>query len=381
MKTKFLYIENIVKIDHTSFYTAGLKAAQLLGWEVHVAFNCVDYKKEKMDRLQEEMDFTFHQIDFVRNPLHPGNIKAYSQLNKVFNTEHFDFIHCNTPVGGVLGRIIATRKKVKNIIYEAHGFHFYQGAPLINWLVFYPAELFLAHLTDVILTINQEDYVFAKKHLHSRRGIRYVPGVGIELNSDNMQKSAKQNRKQFGLDENDFVLLVVGRLEKNKNCKITLDALRQLNNKRVKIMFCGDGEDQEMLSQMAEQYKIKDQVIFLGYRSDMTNIYPVADCFILASFREGLSRSIMEAMSFGLPCVVSKIRGNVDLIDEQGGFLFDPYDAGALAKCIENLINSEEMQKSMSAYNLKKIRGFSLDLVINKLCKIYTEQVTVKNIK
>ena len=372
MKQKILYIENEATIRAISFYKAALEASKLMGWEFHLAYHCLDYSEEGKRELENDLGLVFHQIDFERNPLHPGNTRAYHQLKNLLE-ERFDIIHCNTPIGGVLGRIVASEKGIRPVIYQAHGFHFYKGAPLKNWLLYYSVEKLLAKKTDAIITINQDDYQIAKKRLHPRSKVYYVPGVGIELGK---WESSKNVRADCGLEDDDFVILAVGRLEKNKNCEMMIDAVRQIRDERVKLVFCGDGEDRQALQEKCQD--LGNRVKFLGNRNDMPNIYHMADCFVLASFREGLSRSIMEAMACGLPCIVSNIRGNRDLVDPEGGFLFDPRNTGELTESVKALLRSDDLRAKMRIHNLEKIRQFGFDRVVKELTKVYEEQFGVK---
>ena len=151
-----------------------------------------------------------------------------------------------------------------------------------------------------------------------------------------------------------------------------IDALRMIRDPLAKLVFCGDGEERGMLEEKARD--LGNRVIFLGNRSDMADIYHMADCFVLASFREGLSRSIMEAMACGLPCLVSDIRGNRDLIDPEGGFLFDPASSSGISEGLEKLLASEELRRNMGAHNQKKIQQFSFEKVVDRLTSIYSEQ-------
>ena len=365
---KILYIENQATARASDFYIAALKASKVMGWDFHLTYNCIGYDEQEIDDVEEKLGLTFHQIDFYRNPIHPGNVKAYYQLNQLVTKEQFDVIHSNTPVGGVLGRIVARSNKTAHVLYQAHGFHFFKGAPLLNWLLYYPVEKLLARITDEIITINKDDYRFALKHLHPRSKVYYVPGVGIEPDK---WKASLDLRSEFGFNEEDFLVLAVGRLEKNKNCLTIIDAISEIDDENVKLVFCGDGEDRQMLEERSGN--LGKRVRFLGNQNDMPNIYHMADCFVLASFREGLSRSIMEAMACGLPCVVSDIRGNGDLIDEQGGFLFDPNNAEELRDKIVELYKSKELYQQMKMHNLEKIKQFSLNRVVDDLVKIYKE--------
>ena len=354
-----LFISNISsKID--TFSKAAIVAAHNKAISFNYASNWSAASPEQITADEHNYGIKIHNVSINRSPFSLSNKKALEQIKKIIREENIYYIHCNTPVGGVIGRLM--NKNVKKVIYEAHGFHFYKGAPLKNWLLYYPAEKLLAKRTDAIITINKDDYEFAKKHLKS--AIYYVPGVGIELEQWNQYRNI---RKEIGLSTKDFVILVVGRLEKNKNCGTVIKAVRKVPG--VKLVFCGDGEDREILERQSKD--LGERVIFLGNRSDMSDIYHMADCFILASYREGLSRSIMEAMACGLPCVVTDIRGNRDLIDKD--FLFNPTDVDTLAKKIIMVSGSQDLRNMMKAHNLKKIREFSFGKTVEELSKIYKE--------
>ena len=356
---KLLFISNVTdKIN--AFSKAAIVAAQREGLDFHSAANWNASSPDQIRADEANYNIKIHNVGINRFPFSFSNKKALEQVKTVIRKEHIDFIHCNTPVGGVIGRLL--NKHVKKVIYEAHGFHFYKGAPFKNWLLYYPVEKILARMTDAIITINKEDYEFARRHLNSK--IYYVPGVGIELEQWNEYKDI---RPELGLEANDFVVLVVGRLEKNKNCGTVIEAVKKVPE--VKLVFCGDGEDREILEEQAKG--LGNRVIFLGNRSDMSDIYHMADCFILASYREGLSRSIMEAMACELPCVVSDIRGNRDLIDKE--FLFKPVDVDALADRIRMVSKSQKLRDIMKARNFEKIKEFSFEKVVDELSKIYIE--------
>ena len=154
---KLLYITNI-SIGVSSFSVAAVRAAEELGVEFHLAGNFDGTTKESLRKNEKEYGVKLHQIDFIRTPYDLRNIKAYKQLVQLIKREKFDAIHCNTPTGGVLGRLAGKKCKVRKIIYQAHGFHFYKGAPKKNWLIYYPIEKWLAKYTDALITINNEDY-------------------------------------------------------------------------------------------------------------------------------------------------------------------------------------------------------------------------------
>ena len=119
----------------------------------------VDYASANEEPIKDADNV--YRVDFARSPLRfDKHVKACRQLKKIIAEGDYDIIHCHTPVGAMLTRLAAqnARKKGTKVIYTAHGFHFYKGAPLINWLAYYPVEKWLARKTDVLITINKEDY-------------------------------------------------------------------------------------------------------------------------------------------------------------------------------------------------------------------------------
>jgi glycosyltransferase involved in cell wall biosynthesis len=298
-------------------------------------------------------------------------------MNAVIRQENMDFIHCNTPVGGLLGRLAGKKCGVKKVIYQVHGFHFYKGAPLLNWLLYYPVEWLLARWTDAIITINHEDYAFAQKKMKLKKGgkVYYVPGVGIDTKAYAPNENIRQaKRQELGLSDDDVMLISAGDLNKNKNNTVLISALAKLQNKKIHYFLCGVGDKENDLRKQAEDAGISENVHFLGYRTDMKALLQAADVFVMPSFREGLSRSIMEAMSAGLPCIVSKIRGNVDLVTEgQGGYLHAPADADTAADAIAKLANDPALRQAMRQFNLEKIKSFDSSVIEQEIQKIYTE--------
>jgi len=340
-----------------------------LGYVVTWASNFSEYKDDLSCAPCKTV-----QIDFERNPFNLKNIKAYKQLMELLINIKYDVIHCNSPIGGVLGRLCGNKVKVPKIIYTAHGFHFYKGAPFINRTLFKWAEMCMAHYTDAIITINQEDYEAALKFRLRKDGkVYYVPGIGIDtLTIKEANPKREEIIKCIGADNNSILLLSVGELNKNKNNKVIIEALGKLKNPKIHYLLCGIGEMKAYLIDLAKKNNIEKNIHFLGYRADIPQLLKSVDIFVMPSYREGLSRSLMEAMAAGLPCVVSKIRGNVDLIEEnKGGFLRYPNDIEGLTDAIKTLADDKDLRISMGKYNLAIIRKYDVENIKKKMKKIY----------
>lgn len=370
---KFLFISNITNAI-TNFSLPSILAAQKMGYEVHMAADFSGFNDDS-----DKYNVTLHQIDLHRFPLHPKNIKAYKQMNNLIKKEGFDVIHCNTPIGGVLGRLCGSKNKVRKIIYTAHGFHFYKGAPLVNRIIYKTIEKLLSRKTDVIITINGEDKEAAEK-LKLKKGGRvyHVNGVGIDTHAFFFEPSPHREelRKELNVLDDEVMILSAGELNNNKNNAVIIKALSQIDNKKIKYFLCGVGPLKEELSALAESLNISDRAIFLSFRSDVAKLYKAADIFTLPSIREGLSRSVMEAMASSLPIVCSKIRGNVDLVEEnRGGFLASPFSPEEFADAISKLAEDANLRKEMGEYNKTASLNFDSEKIKQEIEKIFAENI------
>lgn len=366
---KALLISNLAK-KFTNFIVPSIEVLQDLGYEVHTCANYSNFNDDK-----SKYNVTMHHIDFERNPFNFKNIKAYKQLMKLMKEEKFDLVHCNTPIGGLLGRICARKNNVKTVIYTAHGFHFYKGAPLINSILYKNVEKFLARYTDILITMNEEDFEAAKKFKLRNKGQVYkVHGVGIDTNSFKMERFDKlEVKKNIELSEESLILIAVGELNKNKNYETMIKAISLVSNSNVHLLICGVGKEKENLKELVKKLKLESNIHFLGFRNDVQKLLATSDIFLQASYREGLPRSIMEAMSTGLPCIASNIRGNVDLIEnEKGGFLNNPNSSEDFAKSISTLVNDKELRRKMGEFNKEYVKQFDTENVRKELYDIYS---------
>lgn len=332
--------------------------------------------KERVLEFKDELkrrNIIVKEINFKRNPLSNNNIFAYKELKKLIESDTFDIIHCHTPVAAMLTRVAAVKARLKGtkLIYTAHGFHFYKGAPLKNWILYYPIERWLARYTDVLITINIEDYNRAKKSFKAKK-IEYIPGIGIDImrfNQVNVNRYVKCN--EIGIPEEGFILLSVGELNKNKNHETIIRALAKINNANIYYVICGQGILEGYLKTLINQLGLNRQVKLLGFRKDIAEIYKISDVFMFPSFREGLSVSLMEAIASGLPVICSDIRGNRDLVENGSeGYLFKPNDVEGYSMAIKELYKNKD-NSILNQNNLETIKRFSIDNVKARVKGIY----------
>jgi len=272
---KVLYTAT-VDIHIKSFHLPYLKMLHKMGYEVHVATNGT-----------EEFPYcdVKHTICIERSPYKLKNLRAIKQLKAIIDKENFDIIHCHTPMGSVVTRLAAkdARKKGTRVIYTAHGFHFFKGAPLLNWLLFYPVEKYLAK--------NRFN-----KHC---KNICYLPGIGIDESKFDIninENIKKELRKQLGIPKNKFVIIYPARLCKDKNQILILNLMKKLNNDKIMLLLPGSDEYNEYYQKYVEKNKIKN-VKFLGKREDIPELLKISDLLIASSIREGFGINLVKEHS------------------------------------------------------------------------------------
>jgi glycosyltransferase involved in cell wall biosynthesis len=339
------------------------------GHTVDVAFNVQQEVKPEII----EMGCKIHVLPFQRTPLNKGNLKAYKQLMKTIDNEKYDIVHTHTPVASAITRLVCKNFDSVKVFYTAHGFHFYKGAPLLNWIVYYPIEKWLARYTDTLITINKEDYDRAKSKFKSKR-VEYTPGVGIDTDKfSNLNINKGSLRKEIKVPEDSFVLLSVGELNKNKNHEVVIRALHKIGNKDIHYVICGEGPLEEYLIQLTKTLKLDNQVHFLGFRNDIAQILMTSDLFVFPSYREGLSVALMEAMICELPVVCSNIRGNYDLIQHgRNGLLVNPDQVNGFSDAIFKMFTDRSIQTIFSRNNKADINKYSIKNVTYMMKKIYS---------
>ena len=370
---KVLFVATVVKTHIMEFHIPYLKMFKEMGWETAVAARN-DYENPA-DCVIPYCDI-YYNIPFERNPLKPGNLKAYKELKHIIDEGEYDIIHCHTPVGAMLTRLAAkqARKQGTRVFYTAHGFHFYKGAPAINWILYYPVEKWLSRYTDVLITINKEDYERAKTFKAGK--VCYVPGVGIDLKKFNAgYVNKEQKRKEIGVSADDFVLLSVGELIPRKNHEVVIRALSVLKRldklNHIEYVICGRGAYEADLRKLAEELDVADHVHFLGYRNDISEICNCADLFVFMSHQEGLPVALMEAMACGLPAVCSNIRGNTDLIEDGVTGLLANNTPEEVAQSISKMKSDTALRNRVASAALQKIKQFDLSSVEDEMSKIY----------
>ncbi len=365
---RVLFSATLVRGHIAKFHIPYLKWFKEQGWETWVAAKN-DYPDGVCD-----IPYCDHyvNIDFARSPFSKQTLVAYKQLRKLFSEERFDIVHTHTPVGGVLSRLAArdARRVGTKVIYTAHGFHFYKGAPVVNWALWYPVERLMSRFTDVLVTINDEDYRRAQRFAHCR--VEYVPGVGIDLGRFACTKDCAGKSAELGLSEGDFALLSVGDLIPRKNQAAIVGALPLLPD-NVKLLVCGDGVERGNLESQISQLGLQGRVRLLGFRSDIAEVMHACDALVFPSVHEGLPVSVMEAMASGLPVIASSIRGiDPDLLEDHvSGLVLESADPEHIAAAVAEMMGDAALRETLALNAAMAVERFGLEGALAATSKIY----------
>ena len=342
---KVLFVATVVKTHILEFHVPFLQMFHEEGWQVDVAA-----RNDGFDTIP--FCDNYYDIKFERNPFSPRNAKAYRALLKVIKDGDYDIIHCHTPVAGVLTRIAAHAARARRVIYTAHGFHFFKGAPVKNWILYYPVEKFLSRWTDDLITIVDEDFVLARRKFHAKHTWN-IPGIGINIERFNAEKDCKKE------DSTVKHILSVGEMTAVKNHTDALKAVSMLPD--VDYSIAGSGVLMEDLKKEAIELGIEDRVHFLGYRNDVPELLKKADLFLFPSLREGLPVSLMEAIAAKVPCVAYNIRGCRDLLPSE--CLAKSGDVKKLAELIKNAPDcTEEAYENLKRFDISNVKTLMHDI-------------------
>lgn len=365
------------------FNMSNIEILENMGYKVDVSCNfgkenpISDKELCKFKDILKSKNIDIYENECPRNVFAFRKIvRTYKQLKNLIDSEEYDLIHTQSPIGGVICRFAArkARKKGTKVIYTAHGFHFYKGSPIKNW-IFYPIEKIFSNFTDLLITINREDYERAQKFYSS--AVEYIPGVGVDIERYmNVKKSKHEKRIELGINDDKIVFLSVGELSERKNHQIVIKALAKLKNPNFLYLIAGVGPDCKKYLNLAKQYAISQQLVLLGHRTDINELCIASDVFIHPSVREGLGIAPLEGMASGLPLISSFVNGIRDYTKDgvTGCCIENPLDVSEFEKAINKMLNVE-FRKQCGKNNILISQNFSLDASKKAMAKIYEKIV------
>jgi glycosyltransferase involved in cell wall biosynthesis len=360
------------------FNMSNISILKSQGYDVHVAAN-FEYgstsSKQRVDEFKIELDklnVRYHHVEFSRKILDIfSNLQAYRIVKKLMLAEKYEFIHCHSPIGGVCGRL-AARTTNTTVIYTAHGFHFFKGGPIKSWILYYPVERLLSYLTDVLITINHEDFLRAKKSFGAKR-VEYIPGVGLDTNYfSEIVINRYMKRKEICVPVDAVMLFSVGELGERKNHETPIRALAKTINKNIYYVICGVGELKDYLTKLACDLGVADRVLLLGFRSDIAELCKISDIYVFPSRREGLGIAGLEGMASGLPLISSYINGIRDYTKNgETGYCLEPFDVEGFSIAIDKLAGDVGLRERIGKNNLNVVKNFDINVVDGLMDRIY----------
>ena len=383
MKKRVLMVATVPSMIG-QFNMDNIRMLQEIGYAVDVAGDFTDTSVWPTERVQKfkdqmaEMGIRCFQLDFSRSMLNiRRHIRSYEEIFKLIKSRKYAFIHTHTPIASALVRIAAHKTGTK-VIYTAHGFHFYDGAPKKNWVIFYPIEKWLSRYTDVLITINKEDYRRSKRKFHAKKTVK-IPGVGVETEKYadcKVDRSAK--RAELGVNDSDFLLLSVGELSERKNQKVIISALHKMKDAgsidNIVYLAVGTGYQEEEFRHLISEYGLQDHVKLLGFRSDIAELCKTVDCFVHPSVREGLGIAPLEAMAAGLPLISASTNGIKDYTKNGvSGCCVDPLDVDEMIEAITRMKNDEAFRQKCGETNKRIARHFDISITNDIMRNVYTE--------
>ncbi len=361
---KILFVANVTKEHICKFHIPTIRVFKEHGWTVDVA-----------SAGDEAVPYCDHQFSmpWKRSPFTWKTVDGIFALRKVIEAGHYDVVYCHTPVGGLVARLAArkARKHGTKVIYCAHGLHFYRGAPLLNWLLYYPAEKLLTYSTDVLFVVNEDDYRQVQELMSGNQKMRtqLVPEVGVSferLKLENPAAVREEYRKTLGIDPNTTALIYVAELVPNKNQMMLVDVLKKLREEGEDVVLLLPGpEHSEIIRSYVQKEGMQDYVRLLGWRNDIGALLCSADICTASSIREGFGINVVEAMYCGLPVVATDNRGHREIIkDGENGFLVAINDVDAMSERVRQLIHDDGLKNRLSHFDVSE---YDCNLVAEKL--------------
>lgn len=345
-----------------------VKLLRELGYDIHYAANFGNNVYDYDEATLAGYGVKKHNVDMAKSPVRIfKHIAAYKRLKAIIESEQIDLIHCHTPVGGALARLAASSsKRAVKVIYTAHGFHFYKGAPVLSSRIFYFIERYLARRTDAIVTINQEDYDNASRfRLRSGGRVYKISGVGINLDRFH---GGTQRENTGGLH-----IVTVGELNKNKNHKVVIDAIKKLGRTDIYYTIYGQGTYEAYLRQYIESCGLGEYIELKGYTREPERVLLKADCFVFPSKREGLGMAALEAMACGLPVISGDNRGTREYMrNGYNGIICPANSSDEYAQAIERLAGSYKERADMGRNARTTAEGYDIRNTEEAMRQVYS---------
>jgi glycosyltransferase involved in cell wall biosynthesis len=322
------------------------------------------------------------EVDWSRSPLDGRNlVAAPKRLREVVAREAYDLVHVHTPVAAFVTRwaLRGLRKRTRlRVLYTAHGFHFYRGAPFFKAFLFRALEKLAGRWTDFLVVINPEDYQAALRlHLVPPDRLKFIPGIGVDWQALSRlsipDEETRRLRDELKIGSKGRLFLMVAEFTPGKRHVDALRALASLKRPDVFMAFAGNGPLMEKTRRLAVRLGVSERTRFLGFRNDVTNLMSVSDALVLPSLREGLPRSILEAQSMALSVIGSSIRGIRELLGDGMGLLVPAKDPDSLSRMMSWVLDHPDEARQMALAAQRRAAVYSIESILSAHEALYAE--------
>lgn len=360
-----------------SFLENDIKILKEKGYDVYCIANQDHPGAGDITGYFDSLGVKFYNAEFSSNkPISKKTMKAYKVVKKIIEENEFEMIHVHTPIAGIVTKLAARKRRKKGckVIYTVHGFFFHNKSGLKRKFIYRNVEKWASKYTDMIITINREDFEAAKKM--KSKEVRYINGVGVDTEIfQNVQIDREAYRENLGIKKGDIVVLSIGELSDRKNHRIIVEALGLLKNPKYLYIICGNDMNEDgtssKLKQLAEEKNVRLKL--MGLRRDIPEVCRCSDIGAFPSSREGLGLAGIEMMAGGLPVVTSDVQGIKDYSkDGITGYMYDASDAEGFAEGIKKLSN-QSVRKSMKEACIQSAKQFDKKISHMQMQKIYDE--------
>ncbi len=374
MKESILYVATS-DIHIATFHLPYIKWLSDQGYLVDLAVEI------RNPEIQFEHVRKVYNIRFPRAIFNPSLLSSYKELKSIIDEGKYRLIHCHTPVPSLLTRLasIDSRKNGTKLLYTAHGFHFYKGAPFMRWAIYYNVEKWLSKFTDGIVTINAEDYDYVNNWKSCNA--HYIKGIGVDSSRfttvDALTKS--RLREELGYSNEDFVLLYIAEFIDRKNHKFIIECLPQLVNAipRFKLLLAGKGILFEKVKEQVSDLQMEKFVDFLGFRKDVHRFTLISDIGVSASKHEGLGLGLAEQMMCGVPIVATMDRGHKEMVvSGVNGYLFQQGNHEEFVQYITELHGNSQKRMEFSLNAIETSKRFDIKNSLSSMVDIYKKYLS-----
>jgi glycosyltransferase involved in cell wall biosynthesis len=321
---------------------------------------------------------------FKRALLSPSHALSFWQLFWHLKKTRYDVVHFHTPMVSLIGRIAAKLAGESVIIYTAHGFYFHdQMNQLLRGIIVLIEKILARWATDWLFLQSMEDMEIAKekRFLIDETHMVWI-GNGVNKDAFLAKYDIEGKRKEIGLKKNDKVIAFIGRIVKEKGIVELVEAFAEIKSSQpiAKLLVIGEALESDRdrstyikIQSFVKNAGMQNEVLFLGFRNDIPELLAASDIFALPSYREGMPRTIIEAMMSGKPVITSDIRGcREEVVNKETGFLVESRDVNSINKALGKLLSNEELVMEMGEKGRERALAlYDEEIIINRQVSIY----------